>query len=399
MFQANTNASLKNLETQVGQLALAMQNQSKDAFPNDTRKNPKDCMVVTLRSEREIEGRKEKEKKTEEEKEEIGEELKQYSFEVAKQERSAKKRQKQQADKRVLKKKEEVQAYKPQVPFPQRLQKAKLEEQFSRFLNMFKKMEVNIPFSEALTQMPHYAKFMTDILSRKRKIAEGVVNLTTTYSAVIQRSLPKKMQDPGSFTIPCTIGNFEMGKALCDSGSNINLMPLSIVKRLSLGELTPTTITLQMKDITLAQPESILEDVLIKVGKFIFLLDFVVIDIEEDKQVPRLLGRPFLAIRATLIDVKKGELTLRVGDEAVHFNLNHSLKQLEFDNVDCKIVETKVPISSELINDCMIQNSMNENKMNFQYLDVLDVEFLNSNFESKEAVLSIDENSTEKLQS
>ena len=77
----------------------------------------------------------------------------------------------------------------------------------------------------------------------------------------------------------------------------------------------------------------------------------------------------------------------------MHFNLNHSLKQPEFNNVDCKIVETKVPISSELINYCKIQNSMNENEMNFQYLDV---EFLNSNFESKEAVLNIDENSTEK---
>ena len=80
----------------------------------------------------------------------------------------------------------------------------------------------------------------------------------------------------------------------------------------------------------------------------------------------------------------------------MHFNLNHYLKQPEFDNIDCKIVETKVPISSELINDCKIQSSMNENEMNFQYLDVLDVEFMNSKFESKEAVLSIDENNTEK---
>ena len=151
-----------------------------------------------------------------------------------------------------------------------------------------------------------------------------------------------------------------------------------------------------MADRTLAQHEGILEDVLIKVGKFIFLVDFMVIDIEEDKQVPLLLGRPFLATGVALIDVKKGELTLRVGDEAMHFNLNHSLKQLEFDNVDCKIVEMKLPINSELINDCKIKNSMNENEMNFQYLDVLDVEFMNSNFESKEAVLSIDENNTEK---
>ena len=117
-----------------------------------------------------------------------------------------------------------------------------------------------------------------------------------------------------------------MGKALCDFGASTNLMPLFMVKRLSLEELTPIAMTLQMADITLAQPEGILEDVLIKVGKFIFPMDFVVNDIEEDKQVPLLLGRPFLATRATLIDVKKGELTLRVGNEAVHFNLNHSLK-------------------------------------------------------------------------
>ena len=91
----------------------------------------------------------------------------------------------------------------------------------------------------------------------------------------------------------------------------------------------------------------------------------MIIDIEEDKQVPLLLGRLFLATRATLIDVKKEELTLRVGDEVVHFNLNHSLKQPKFDNIDCKIVETKVPISSELINDFKIQSSMNENEMNF----------------------------------
>ena len=83
-------------------------------------------------------------------------------------------------------------------------------------------------------------------------------------------------------------------------------------------------------------------------------MDFVVINIEEDKQVSLLLGRPFLATGAALIYVKKGELTLRIGDKAVHFNLNHSLKQPYFDTIDCKIVETKVPISSELINDCKI---------------------------------------------
>ena len=125
-------------------------------------------------------------------------------------------------------------------------------------------------------------------------------------------------------------------------------------------------------------------------------MDFVVIHIEEDKQVPLLLGRPFLETETTLIDVKKRELTLRVGDEAVHFVLNHSLKQTKLINADLEIVETKIPISSKLIYDCNFQCSMNENEMNFQYLEHLDVEYLNSNFNLKEVVLSIEENSIEK---
>ena len=110
---------------------------------------------------------------------------------------------------------------------------------------MFKKIKINIPFFEALTQMPHYAKFMKDLLRRKRKFTEeGIVSLTTICSAVIQKTLPKKMQDLDSFTIPCKIGDAEIRKALCDSGASINLMPLSIAKRLSLGELIPTAMTL-----------------------------------------------------------------------------------------------------------------------------------------------------------
>ena len=141
---------------------------------------------------------------------------------------------------------------------------------------MLKKIEINIPFLEALTQMPLYAKFMKEILSIKRKIAEeGIVSLTATCSAVIQNSLPEKMQDPGNFTIPCEIGHTDIGKTLCDSRASINLMPLPVAKRLSLGELTPTTMALQMADKTLAHPEGILEDALIKVGRFIFPVDFV----------------------------------------------------------------------------------------------------------------------------
>ena len=100
-------------------------------------------------------------------------------------------------------------------------------------------------------------------------------------SAIIQNSLLAKMKDPGSFTIPCTIGKYEFKKALCDSGASINFMPLSVVQRLRLGELTPITITLQMANRSMAQL-GVLEDVLVKVGKFIFLVDFVVMKMEED---------------------------------------------------------------------------------------------------------------------
>ena len=161
-----------------------------------------------------------------------------------------------------------------------------------------------MPFTEVVTQMPLYAKFLKDILSKKRKIAEeGIVNLTATCSAVIKRGLPEKMKDLGSFTIPCTIGELDFPKALCDSGASINLMPYSVAKKLSLGEITPTTLTLQMADRTLAKPEGIIEDVLVNVGKFIFLADFIILDMEEDSQVPLLLGRPFLATGAALIDM------------------------------------------------------------------------------------------------
>ena len=207
-------------------------------------------------------------------------------------------------------KKEEVRVYQPPIPFTQRLKQSKLDDQFDKFLDMFKKLEINIPFVEALAKMPHYAKFMKVIIrekkNKKRKLYEnGVVSLFANCSVIIQKKLPQKMQDLESFTIPCIIRNHEFRKALCDSGASLNPMPLSVVKILSLGELTPTTLSLQMVDGLFTQLKGIIEDVLIKVGKFIFPVYFVVINMEEDKKVPLLLSKPFLATSAVLIDVKK----------------------------------------------------------------------------------------------
>ena len=192
IFQKNTSASLKNLETQVGQLALNMQTQNKGIFPSDTQKNPKDCMAVQLRSGKEVSNSsgKERKERTEEEQEETGKEEKKNMLEKITEAR--KQAQTEYPDRSCEhKQKEKAQAYTPTVPFPQRLQKARREEQFSKFSDIFKKIEINIPFVEAINQMPNYAKFMKEILSKKRKIAkEGIVNLTTTYNAVIQQKLP-----------------------------------------------------------------------------------------------------------------------------------------------------------------------------------------------------------------
>ena len=158
----------------MGQLTLSMQNQSKDVFPSDTKKNPKDCMAMTIRNSRELESRKENEKnKTEKEKNaETREETKQGSSKLVEDTEKEEEQTKQQIEKEKLKKKEEVQASMPTIPFPQRLQKAKMEERFSRFLEMFQKIEIDIPFAKELAQMPNYAKFMKDVLRKKRKFAK-----------------------------------------------------------------------------------------------------------------------------------------------------------------------------------------------------------------------------------
>ena len=254
-----------------------------------------------------------------------------------------------------------------------------------------------MPFIEVVTQMPLYAKFLKEILSKKRKIAEeGVVNLTATCSAVIQKNLPEKMKDPGSFTIPCTIGGVEIQKALCDSGACINLMPLSVARRLSLGELTPTTVTLQMADRTMAKLEGVIEDVLVKVGKFVFPIDFIILDIKEDSQVPLLLGRPFLATEAALIDMQKGVLTLRVGEEAADFNLLQSWKNLDMDREDYKFVDDVYLNNSDCYHDCNAQLPINENEMNFQYPEGVNSDFLCISLHSTENVMSLKQNGMTK---
>ncbi|XP_057990621.1 uncharacterized protein LOC110671231 [Hevea brasiliensis] len=177
-----------------------------------------------------------------------------------------------------------------------------------------KKLYINIPFTEVLAQMPFYAKFLKEILSNKGKLDDyKTVTLTEECSAILQNKLPLKLKDPGSFFIPYLLGNMKINKALCDLGASVNIMPLSICQKLNVGELNPTTISLQLVDRSVKYPIGILENILIKM--------------EEDVQIPIILGRLFLVTRGAIIDVKNGQLTLKVREEEVEFNLFQAIKK------------------------------------------------------------------------
>ncbi|XP_021727181.1 uncharacterized protein LOC110694315 [Chenopodium quinoa] len=135
--------------------------------------------------------------------------------------------------------------YVPKVPFPHRLAQAKREKKYGKFLDILKKLHINIPFLDAISQMPSYAKFLKDMLSYKKKLEENAtVALNAECSAILQNTLPKKLGDPGSYSIPVKLGDIEINRALCDLGASVSLMPLSICKKLQMGELKPTRISL-----------------------------------------------------------------------------------------------------------------------------------------------------------
>ena len=161
---------------------------------------------------------------------------------------------------------------KPIILYPQKLRKNILDKQFGKFMDIFKKFHINIPFAEALEQMPGYVKFMKDVLSKKRKLGDyETVVLSEECSAILQKKLPPKLKDSSSFTIPCVIGNAVFERALCDLGASINLMTWSIFKKLKLGGARPTIVTLQLADRSLNHP-------LVKVDKFIVPTDFIILD-------------------------------------------------------------------------------------------------------------------------
>ncbi|XP_027171423.1 uncharacterized protein LOC113770988 [Coffea eugenioides] len=194
-------------------------------------------------------------------------------------------------------------------PFPCRLEKSKKQDKEKEILEVFRKVEINIPLLDAIKQVPKYAKFLRDLcVNRRRLRGDERVIVGENVSAVLQRKLPPKCGDPGRFTVPCKIGNTLIRNTLLDLGASINVMPKSMYASLNLGPLKETEIIIQLADRTNAYPDGLVEDVLVKVNELIFPADFYVLDMDDDHSPdpsPLLLGRPFFSTAQTKIDVNK----------------------------------------------------------------------------------------------
>ncbi|XP_031104479.1 uncharacterized protein LOC116007958 [Ipomoea triloba] len=228
------------------------------------------------------------------------------------------------------------------LPYPQRLWKSKESDRESKFHKMLDKLEISMPFVEAITQIPSYKKFLKNILGNKKKPEKSaVVDLSegALTCAVLQHKLPPKMKGPGSFSIPCIIGGFVVGGALCDLGASVSLMPYSLCKRLNLGTPKPTSMTLQMADRSIKRPVGVLEDVPVMIDQYFIPGDFVVLDIEEDAKVPIILGRPFLATAGALIDVRRGKLVMEVAENKIEFDIFKMAKHQPSYVDECYLIE------------------------------------------------------------
>ncbi|XP_070048973.1 uncharacterized protein [Nicotiana tomentosiformis] len=183
----------------------------------------------------------------------------------------------------------EASKHMPALPFSQKLSRKKPGKQFERFLDVLKQVHVNLPFTEVLSQMSAYAKVLKEILTKKIKLEKTlVVKLTEHCSAILQNKLPQKCGDLKSFTIPCSLGTTNFDKSLCDSSASINLMPPSIYRKLEkeTGEIRSAPISLQLAKQTTLIPEGIVEDFLVRVDKFVFPIDFIVVNMEENNEAP-----------------------------------------------------------------------------------------------------------------
>ncbi|GKC41619.1 reverse transcriptase domain-containing protein [Tanacetum coccineum] len=219
----------------------------------------------------------------------------------------------------------------PSIPYHLRLNKDKLQDksdiQIYKFLRMFKKLHFNISLAEDLALMPKYANMLKDLLTNKEKLLElANTPLNENCSTVLLKNLPEKLGDPGKFLIPYDLSELEECMTLADLGASINLMPLTVWKKLMFPEILPTCMTLELVNQSVAYPSGIAVDVFVQVGKFTFPADFVVVDYYVDPRVPLILGRPFLRTAGALVDVHEEKLTLRIENEDLVFRAEKALR-------------------------------------------------------------------------
>ena len=242
---------------------------------------------------------------------------------------------------------EDSMKYRIPPPFPQALRGNKKATQQAGILEVLRQVKVNIPLLDLINQVPAYAKFLKDLCTIKKGLGiEKKAFLTEHVSAIIQSKYPVKYKDPGSPTIPVNIGGNSIDKSLLDLGASVNLMPHSVYIQLGLGELKPTNITLSLADRSVKIPKGIVEDVLVKIDKFYYPVDFVVLDTEpsssEPSYVPIILGRPFLATANAIINCRNGIMQLTFGNMTLELNIFHL-------NNNPKLLETENPITDEVV--------------------------------------------------
>ncbi|XP_059435053.1 uncharacterized protein LOC132168007 [Corylus avellana] len=248
----------------------------------------------------------------------------------------------------------------PKAPYPERLQAPKKGEKFEDILELFKQVQINIPFLDSIQQVSSYAKFLNNLITLKRRTnVPKKAFLTKQVNYILKYKLPIKYKDPWCLTIYCMIGVGRIERALLDLGASVNLLPYSVYRQLVLGELKPTSMTLQLADRFVKIPRGIIEDVLINVDKFYFPVGFIVLDTELVQnvgiQIPVILGRPFLAMTNALISCRTGVMEISFGNMTLELNIFDISKQpLEYDEVkDVCLIE-------EIIDETVSESSMED---------------------------------------
>uniref|UniRef100_A0A2N9FBH9 Retrotransposon gag domain-containing protein n=1 Tax=Fagus sylvatica TaxID=28930 RepID=A0A2N9FBH9_FAGSY len=247
------------------------------------------------------------------------------------------------------------------TPFPQALKLSKNLDVTSEILEHLHQVKVNLPLLHLIKQMPLYAKVIKDLCTVKRKHhVKKTAFLTEQVSAIIQHKFPPKYKDPGCPTISCTIGDYNIERALLDLGASVNLLPFSVYLQLGLGELKPTSVTLQLADRSVRKPRGVVEDVLVKVENFYYPVDFIILDIEPtlhpSANIPIILGRPFLAIANTLINCRNGRMKITFGSMTAELNIFNVNPQQLVDE-ECEYVNFIEATPQEEFNKNCFSNS------------------------------------------